>query len=224
MEKLLSIFPMEYLKFKFKQKYISENKYFMINNCPVHENDKMELLEDELFQKHPYLPVFASNLGRIKYNGRILEQKILEDGYLYVNIPYEIEQLKMETWVENKKMQNGLNTTIIEDVVEYNEMETLKQENEKFDWHPKIQVGVSNFGNVKNLYQSKFYGKYFVIYDQKYVNIPIFVYRIIAETWLDNPDYNIYNAVHHISNNGYDNTIFNLLWVSKRQHDEIEGK
>jgi hypothetical protein len=109
-------------------------------------------------------------------------------------------------------------------VFDYEEENIDKKENEKFEWHPKIQIGVSNLGKIRNSYNSKYYGKYFKKIDNKFVRIPIYVYRIVAETWIENPCYSIYNIVHHISNNGYDNTIFNLMWVNKKQHIEIEKK
>ncbi|GHV91072.1 hypothetical protein AGMMS50268_15750 [Spirochaetia bacterium] len=36
---LLSSYSMEYLKLKFRQKYLSENKDFLIDGINVHEND-----------------------------------------------------------------------------------------------------------------------------------------------------------------------------------------
>ena len=222
--KLLSVYPIEYLKYKFQQKYIHENRYFIINDQCVNENENVEELNNETFKNHPYLPVLASNFGRIKYKDKILKQNVLKEGYLYVNIPYEAINLKFETWEKNVKMENGMNTPIIESHVDYYEYEITKRIDEKFDWHPNIQIGISNYGNVKNLYNSKYYGKYFKIYEEKYVILPIYVYRIVAETWLDNPKYDYYNSVHHISNNGYDNTIYNLIWVGKDQHNEIEKK
>jgi hypothetical protein len=221
-ENLLGIYPLEYLKFKFKQKYLPENKFYIINGCSVNENDDINNLNGEIFRKHPYLPVYASNYGRIKNNEKIMEQKSLKDGYLYVDIPYDVENLKRETWEEYLKMENGMETPIVEEAMDYNELDTNKCEHEKFEWHPKIQIGVSNYGKIKNWYNGKHYGKYFKVFHNKFIIISIYVYRIVAETWIENPNYKIYNIVHHISNNGYDNTIFNLMWVNKKQHNEIE--
>jgi hypothetical protein len=72
-----------------------------------------QLLTEEVFRKHPKLPVKASNRGRIKFNGNILLQrpdpeKSKSDtyGYLWVEIPnvgnvgkYQlVYRLVAETW------------------------------------------------------------------------------------------------------------------------------
>jgi len=220
---LLGTYTLEYLKFKYKQKFLTENKFFIVNGCPIHENDNINDLEGEYFKKHPYLPIYASNYGRIKDNKKVIKQNIIKEGYLYVFIKCNTEILKYETWEENFKMENGLNTPIIQEVVEYDEIEKNKLEKEKFEWHPNIQIGVSNYGNIKNNYNGKYYGKYFKILENKYVNIPFYVYRIVAETFIENPNYKCYTDVHHISNNGYDNSLYNLLWVTKDQHNKIEN-
>jgi len=106
---------------------------------------------------------------------------------------------------------------------------------ETFLPHPEIDVHVSNFGRVKcnneileqidpdknNPWKS---GYLFV--DIKGIKEPLKVYRLVAETWLKKPnnDYDPsekaydYTIVHHISNNGYDNRIENLMWVTNWQH------
>jgi hypothetical protein len=121
-------------------------KPFEVNGMPVYSNLDKGLLPEEIFKKHPDLPIEASNLGRIKFDDNILEQKpdtskSDPEGYLWVEIP-----------------------------------------------------------NVSK-YQ--------------------LVYRLVAETWCERPDSNIYTTVHHISNNGMDNSISNLLWVTPEQHAEI---
>ena len=37
----------------------------------------------------------------------------------------------------------------------------------------------------------------------------------------ERPDSKIYTTVHHINNNGMDNSVNNLIWVTKEQHEEI---
>lgn len=45
------------------------------------------------------------------------------------------------------------------------------------------------------------------------------VYRLVAETWLECPFEDSLNwQVHHISNDGYDNTPDNLIWIKKDSH------
>jgi hypothetical protein len=48
------------------------------------------------------------------------------------------------------------------------------------------------------------------------------VHRLVALTWLQNvPNYGSF--VHHINDNGFDNRIDNLQWVSKEEHQKIHG-
>jgi hypothetical protein len=125
----------------------------IINNIPIHKNQSVDLLEGEIFKKHPKKDIEVSNLGRVKQGNCILEQyDPKNDGYLFVNIKSTSEP---------------------------------------------------------------FFEK---------------VYRLVAETWLERPNVNeiqrvqkneYYNTVHHISNNGYDNRIENLMWVTEWQHAMI---
>lgn len=55
------------------------------------------------------------------------------------------------------------------------------------------------------------------------------VYRMVAETWLvkdmeGQKDFLEPWAVHHISNDGYDNSVQNLIWLKKQLHDEIHNE
>ena len=53
-------------------------------------------------------------------------------------------------------------------------------------------------------------------------NIKYPVYRFIAETWCLCPSNNSTGwQVHHISNDGYDNTPGNLIWLKSDIHKEI---
>lgn len=50
----------------------------------------------------------------------------------------------------------------------------------------------------------------------------LIVYRLVAETWCVDPDKPAEcNEVHHIDNNGYNNTPENLMWVTRAQHWKI---
>jgi hypothetical protein len=53
-----------------------------------------------------------------------------------------------------------------------------------------------------------------------------YIYRLVAETWLEYPNGNVDAEllVHHITNDGYDNTPSNLLWVTKSFHGKIGYK
>jgi hypothetical protein len=111
-------------------------------------------------------------------------------------------------------------------------LDLLKENNieEKFR-HYKINdkitnVEVSNFGRIKlddeilpqyNIYDSYLFINlpFSVLYYKPH--IPDKVYRLVAETFLQKPSKE-YNIVHHLTNNGYDNRLSNLIWVNHWQH------
>lgn len=228
MEYLTSL-PMEHLKFLFKFYKEYKKNYLQINRNHINKNININTLEGERFEPHPYIPVSASNYGRIMYLNKIMDQNIFKDC-MYVNVQFEIKKLIDE--IEKNIIQNNkMSTPIINEISEY-------EIDEKFEyidkiWHPCIQIGKYN-SKIINLYEYKDknkkrknenYGKVFKEKEEngiRYIEIPIYVYRLVAETWLENPNYKIYNTVHHITNNGYDNSIYNLIWVNDIQHDEIE--
>lgn len=49
------------------------------------------------------------------------------------------------------------------------------------------------------------------------------VYKMVAEVFLEEPPSDGY-AVHHITNNGYDNSVGNLIYLTKKQHDIVEHR
>jgi hypothetical protein len=87
-------------------------KPFKIDDIPVFMNIEKDLLPGEEFKRHPELPVEASNMGRIRFNGDILLQKPDPEksksdpyGYLWVEIPdtskYQlVYRLVAETWCD----------------------------------------------------------------------------------------------------------------------------
>jgi len=99
-------------------------------------------------------------------------------------------------------------------------------EGESFKKHSKKDVEVSNLGRVKcgecilEQYDPQNNGYLFIDIKSSEKTISEKVYRLVAETWLERPDL-CYNTVHHISNNGYDNRIENLMWVTEWQHAMI---
>ena len=46
------------------------------------------------------------------------------------------------------------------------------------------------------------------------------VYQMVAETFLEKPDSGEYQ-IHHITNNGYDNSVGNLIYLTKEQHNQL---
>ena len=59
-----------------------------------------------------------------------------------------------------------------------------------------------------------------VFYDLPIKRHAFFTYRLIAETWCNNPNPYVYTTVHHIGNDSYDNKN-NLLFVTQKQHFSI---
>lgn len=104
-------------------------------------------------------------------------------------------------------------------------------EGEEFKKHPEENVYVSNMGRVKSPDTLEILDQFPDAdekkYDYLYVRITSrriykrLVYQLVAETWLENPDREQYSIVHHLTNNGYDNRVTNLMWVSKKQHYDI---
>lgn len=47
-----------------------------------------------------------------------------------------------------------------------------------------------------------------------------YVYQMVAEVFLEKPSSGEY-AVHHITNNGYDNSVGNLIYLTKEQHKQL---
>jgi hypothetical protein len=66
-------------------------------------------------------------------------------------------------------------------------------------------------------------------YDYLWVKVPdykwIKVYELVAKTFLlkSNPEPQKYRIIHHISNNGFDNRVVNLLYVTCEQHTDLHN-
>jgi hypothetical protein len=128
-----------------------------------------------------------------------LKAKILPKPYK----PFEIDGIPVFINMNNKLLQDEI-----------------------FKKHPEFSVEVSNLGRVRyngsvllqvpDETKSDPYGYLWV----KFSNRSQLVYRLVAETWCERP-FSKYNTVHHISNNGMDNRVSNLLWVTPEQHKDI---
>jgi hypothetical protein len=101
---------------------------------------------------------------------------------------------------------------------------------EIFKQYPEFPVEASNMGRIRINGEICLQQPYWTKsdpYGYLWTNIPNiddwerYVYRLVAKTWCDRPDPNLYTTVHHISNNGMDNRPGNLLWVTPDQHAEI---
>jgi hypothetical protein len=225
-------FPIEYLKFKYNEYFYQ--KELRINNKIIYQYNNIELLADEYFKPHPNLRIEVSNYGRIKYkdknnNDKIKGQKVYNTGYLYVEFLFKVSTLLEETEKSNYdgygySEKNKYCTPIVWEQIEIGKNIDLI-ENEIFKCHPYLGIEVSNHGKIKNTFKEDKYIKHNGSEEfGEYVKIPIHVYRLVAETFIDNDNPKKYNTVHHVSNNGFDNTIYNLMWVTKDEHDIIEGR
>jgi hypothetical protein len=108
-EKWLTQLSVEELRQKaveFKKPY----EPFAVNGKIVYQNRDEDFVYDEVFKHHPIIDVEASNYGRIRHNGVVLEQhpdttKPEPTGYLWVEIPgvskYLVYRLVAETWCEH---------------------------------------------------------------------------------------------------------------------------
>jgi len=98
---------------------------------------------------------------------------------------------------------------------------------EIFEKHPDYDIEVSNLGRIKfnndvllqlpDTKQSSPYGYLLVRIKNKNYR----VYTLVAETFCERLNKDVYRTVHHINNNGMDNRASNLIWVTKEQHREI---
>ena len=226
MTEYLSHLPLVYLKYLSKMN--DKNRIFKINGKNVFEDTDKGLYEGEIFKKHPIQNgIYVSNFGRIKIWDEIEIQKIEGNEYLYIEYAYKISNFDED--IKNSSKIN-ITTPIAYSCIDIDK-NAIEKKGEKYIGHPFLRI----FRNTRNMYFSIGYDgkKYF--YDIKkgkkmdgnyddIIIIPTYTYRLVAETWLPNPNIEIYNMVHHIINNGYNNTIYNLMWVSDAQHKIIERR
>lgn len=91
-------------------------------------------------------------------------------------------------------------------------------------------IMVSNFGRVKIdgiiEEQEDQSGKTGYLQLKKYPGLGM-IYQLVAETWLEKPIGICSDCildVHHITNNGYDNGVENLIWLNRCDHSRIDHK
>jgi hypothetical protein len=131
----------------------------------------------------------------------------------------------------------------IQGVPIYKNKDAMELDGEIFRTHPDyVNIQVSNFGRIKNS-NNEILEQYDPDEDDKwkcgYLKVKIkgirkpeiekLVYKLVGETWLKKPVNNWYpsdnaynyNIIHHITNNGYDNRVENLIRVTKWQHKMI---
>ena len=90
------------------------HKPYEIDGIPVFMNTEKIMSSEEIFKKHPELPIEVSNLGRVRFESNILIQfpdtsKSSPYGYLLVRIQnkdYLVYKLVAETWCERPDPNN----------------------------------------------------------------------------------------------------------------------
>jgi hypothetical protein len=221
-ETLLIDLPIDYLQHLYEQKLVSEG--FKINEKNVYEDEKLELYNGEKFKKHPNTNLYVSNYGRIKMGGKIIKQELEKEGYLYIPIPYT-SFMYNEAICSIKEYKYHTPSLVFKKIETDKEIEPIKGEH--YDSHPYLPIHRNKRGHYfsKDYDNNKYFYKTTIAKNggQTFF-VPIYVYRLVAETWCFNPMPDEYTEVHHIINNGYNNTIFNLLWVTHSQHRIVEKR
>jgi hypothetical protein len=198
----------------------------------IKTNDKE--LYDEIVEKSRNIPI--DNIPRqedgifeVELNGKV--EKIMSGNPKWLtNI--SIDELRIKTKEFLKPMP-----ILIDGIHIHKNHDNKLLEGEIFKKNTEKNIEVSNFGRISDgnkilpQYDPQNNGYLFVDIKGTRGNFQEKVYRLVAETWLDHPDNfwakdpsenaGNYNTVHHISNNGYDNRIENLMWVTRWQHAMI---
>jgi hypothetical protein len=226
MEKLLSNLPIDYLQHLAYLDKIAKKKSsleeFNVNGESVYKNESLNLYSGEKFRKHPNINLYVSNYGRIKDKEGILKQEIEKEGYLYVSLFYS--SLMFDNVIANKKEYKFSTPSIVFKKINIDkEIEPIYRES--YVTHPFLQLHRNKRGNFFSIDYDNHKCFYKTSIGKNGIEtffIPIYVYRLVAETWKTKPKG--YTEVHHIINNGYDNTVFNLMWVTNDQHKMIEKR
>ena len=153
---------------------------------------------------------------------------------------YTIEELNkkiLPTSKINEKYKHIVNINISsEKYLENLQKNYTVSENEIWRKYPKDEnFEVSNYGRVKyknellDFKDTKKLAGYLLLdfKNEKSLLCDKFVYQMVAETWLIKPDHSRTNTIyeiHHISNDGYDNRVENLIYLTKKEHSKIRHK
>ncbi|GBU28644.1 hypothetical protein R84B8_02204 [Treponema sp. R8-4-B8] len=225
MEKQINNLPIPYLQHLANLHKIAKQKSslaeFKINKKNVYENVCLDLLDGEIFKKHPNLNLDISNYGRIKDNEIIVKQEIENEGYLYISLFFPSSMFNND--IANKKEYKIYTPSIVFNKINIDK-EIKPIYNERYTPHPFINIYRNKRGNFFSINNNHKY--FYKICTNKNGEdgffIPLYVYRLVAETWITKPKG--CTEVHHIINNGYNNTAYNLMWVTHSQHKLIEQR
>jgi ribosomal protein L24E len=212
-----------------------ENDKSICGKC-INKNEIMEQLKrdnEKLYKK--ILEETLGNLG-LENNRCFISDDIM--NLFSINAKWlpnlTIEGLR--TRAREYEKPNPPEAIIINNIPIHKNLSAELLEGEIFKKNNEKDIEVSNLGRIRyddhilEQYDPQNNGYLFVNIKTKGETILEKVYRLVAETWLERPDpkelpkdikYLRYNTVHHISNNGYDNRIENLMWVTEWQHAMI---
>jgi hypothetical protein len=189
-----------------------------------------ELLYNKIIERRVAVKDYTSPFDRLEKNGWIEIDgiKLYSGGPKWLtNLTIDELRIRAREYEKPRKPES----ICINNIPIHKNQNNELLEGEIFKKNDEKDAEVSNLGRVKHgdyileQYDPKNNGYLFVDIN----NNPERVYRLIAETWIERPKLGefpdlkwfYYNTVHHISNNGYDNRIENLMWVTAWQHAMI---
>jgi len=192
-----------------------------------------ETLYDEIIERYKEYLAFANKFssmnGLIEINNHVSYHG---SAKLLTNLTIDELRIRAREYVKPRLSE----PIIVNNIPIHKNQGAELLEGEIFKKHSEKDVEISNLGRVKQgdcileQYDPKNNGYLFVDIKSTGETMPEKVYRLVAETWLERPDFKelpevnkseCHNTVHHISNNGYDNRIENLMWVTQWQHAMI---
>jgi len=151
-----------------------------------------------------------------EYNIKELCEKLVP-VYKYPFQNLELTDIKEENWLDYPNLK--------EIITLYNPNHYVGKK-----YHEIQELKISDLGRVKVKYKNNVYEILAQSDDIEYgyLRLPKFpgfgyVYRLVADTWVENTDKKKRNIVHHINNDGYNNEAKNLIWVTAEEHAKIHS-